>query len=108
METASRYMALSSKSPAERNYGSEMKMQEKNEGFDEWLEKHAASIVDEVLKQANSKQNDGEYRLYKGKTLINTYTCREIATQIAKKKGYTIRHRKQGITQPTEEGDMNG
>ena len=73
------------------------------EDFDEWLGKHADNIVDEVLKQAYSKQNDGEYRLYKGKTLINTYNNKEIAIHIAKKKGYTIRHVKQSITQPAEE-----
>ena len=77
-------------------------MQEK-EGFEEWFEKHADAIVDEVLKEAKNRQDDGEYRLYKGKTLINTYNNKEIAVHVAKKKGYTIRHVKQSITQPAEE-----
>jgi len=72
------------------------------EDFDEWLGKHADNIVDEVLKQANSKQNDGEYRLYKGKTLINTYNNKEIAIHIAKKKGYTIRHVKKNTILPEQ------
>ena len=73
------------------------------ESFDEWIKEHADSIVNEVLKEAKNRQDDGEYRLYKGKTLINTYNNKEIAVHVAKKKGYTIRHVKQSITQPAEE-----
>ena len=73
------------------------------ESFDEWIKEHADSIVNEVLKEAKNRQDDGEYRLYKGKTLINTYNNKEIAVHVAKKKGYTIRHVKQTITQPAEE-----
>ena len=75
-----------------------------NETFDEWLEKHADSIVDEALKEAKNKQNDGEFELYnKDSVLINTYTCREVAVHVAKKKGYTVRHKRQGVTQPQQE-----
>jgi len=73
-----------------------------NETFDEWLTKHADSIVDEVLK-SDTKNQDGEYHLYKGNVLVNTYSNREVAIHVAKKKGYTIRHVKQSITQPAEE-----
>ncbi len=77
---------------------------QKKETFDEWVEKHAEAIVDEVLKQANSKQNDGEYRLYNELGgLVNTYKNREIAIHVAKKKGYTIRHVRKQVLQPQEE-----
>ena len=75
------------------------------ETFGEWLEKHADSIVDEVLREEKSKQNnDGEFELYnKDGVLINTYTSREVAIHVAKKKGYTVRHKRQGVTQPKQE-----
>ena len=75
------------------------------ETFGEWLEKHADSIVDEVLREEKSKQNnDGEFEIYdKNGVLINTYTSREVAIHVAKKKGYTIRHKRQDVTQPKQE-----
>ena len=75
---------------------------EGKETFDEWVEKHASDIVDEVLK-SDTKNQDVEYHLYKGNVLVNTYSNKEIAIRVAKKKGYTIRHVKQSITQPAEE-----
>ena len=75
------------------------------ETFGEWLEKHADSIVDEVLREEKSKQNnDGEFEIYdKNGVLINTYTSREVTIHVAKKKGYTVRHKRQGVTQPQQE-----
>lgn len=74
------------------------------ESFTDWIGKHADSIVNEVLKTAKNKQDDGEFELYnKDSVLINTYTCREVAIHVAKKKGCTIRHVKKQVKQPLEE-----
>ncbi len=72
-------------------------MKEK-ERFEDWIEKHATTIVEEVLKEAESKQNDGEYQLYNEYGgLVNTYSNREAAISVAKKKHLTIRHVKKLI-----------
>ena len=73
---------------------------QKKETFDEWVEKHADAIVDEVLKEAE-KNTGGEYRLYNDiGGLINTFTDRKTAIRVAKKKHLTIKHVKQTVTQP--------
>jgi len=74
------------------------------ESFADWIEKHADNVVDEVLKTAaDTKNTEGEYRLYnKDGAFINTYSNKEIAIHVAKKKGYTIRHVKKTVKQPAE------
>jgi hypothetical protein len=61
------------------------------------LKKHADEIVDEVLRELTKSY--AEYQLYNSRgELVSTYSSREIAVMVAKKKGYTIRHvKKQGV-----------
>lgn len=61
------------------------------------LKKRADEIVSEIIREPT--KNYGEYQLYNDRgTLVSTYSGREIAVMVAKKKGYTIRHvKKQGV-----------
>ncbi|MBU2565227.1 MAG: hypothetical protein KJ655_03105 [Candidatus Thermoplasmatota archaeon] len=61
------------------------------------LKKSGDEIVSETLREPS--KNQGEYQLYNERgELVSTYSSREIAVMVAKKKGCTIRHvKKQGV-----------